>query len=82
VRSCKGSYLQGGTDRTGDLIVTNDGQVFHAMRVILSLKLEDHEGVALFVHGLLLKRTLLVVLPAFLIQTLFCSSLSPVPACC
>jgi len=38
------------------------------MHVIFSLKLGDHEGVVLFVHGWLLKRTLLIVLPAIQIQ--------------
>ena len=38
------------------------------MHFILILKLGDHEGLALFVHGQLLKRTLLVVLPVILIQ--------------
>jgi len=117
VRSQKGSYLQGGADRTGDLILTNtvfhatgdpDGtrthnpqpgtvadrplnilntdvptnEVFHAMHVILSLKLGDHEGLALFIHGCLLKKTLLVVLPVILIQIPIHTFLSPVPACC
>jgi len=75
VRNRKGSYLQGGVERTGDLILTNE--VFHAMHVILSLKLGDHEGLALFVHGRLLKRTLLVVLPAILIQAVIPAFLSP-----
>jgi len=39
VRSHKGSHLWGGVDRTGDPIVTN--ALFHAMYVILSLKLRD-----------------------------------------
>jgi len=38
------------------------------MHVTLSLKLGDHEGLALFIHDCLLKSTLLVVLPAILIQ--------------
>jgi len=74
--SWKGSYLQGGADRTGDPILTNE--VFHAMHIILSLKLGDHEGLALFVHGCLLKRTLLIVLPVILIQIPIHASLSPV----
>jgi len=78
VRSRKGSYLRGGADRTGDPILTNE--VFHAMHIILSVKLGDHEGLALFIHGQLLKRTLLVVLPAILIQIAIRASLSPVPA--
>jgi len=80
VRSWKGLYLQEGADRTGDTILTSE--VFHAMLVILSLKLEDHKGIALFIHGQLLKRTLLVVLPAILIQIPMCASLSPVPTHC
>jgi len=61
VRIHKGSYLQGVTDRTGHLILTNE--VFHAIHVILSLRLGDHKGLAHFVHGPLLKKTLLIVLP-------------------
>jgi len=80
VRSGKGLHLQGEEDRTGDLILTN--AVFHPMHVILSLKLGDHEGLTLFIHGHLLKRALLVVLPAILIQISICASLSPVPAHC
>ena len=49
------------------------------MHVILSLKLGDHEGLALFVHGQLPKRTLFLVLPAILIQIPICAFLSPVP---
>jgi len=37
--------LQGGVDRTGDLILTSE--VFHVMQVILSLKLRDHKGLTL-----------------------------------
>ena len=37
VRSRKGSYLRGGADRTGELLLTSE--VFHAMHVIPSLKL-------------------------------------------
>jgi len=70
--------LQGGEDRTEDLTLNNE--VFHAMHIILSLKLEDHEGLALFVLGWLLKRTLLVVLPAIPIP--ICAFLNPVPVCC
>jgi len=80
VRSLKGSYLRGGVDRTGDPILTN--VLFHAMHTILSLKLGDHEGFALFIHGRLLKRTLLVVLPAILIQIPIHAFLSPFPVCC
>jgi len=69
--------VKGGADRTGDPVWTNE--VFHAVHVILSLKLGDHEGLALFVHGRLLKRTLLLVLPAILIQIPTCAFLSPVP---
>jgi len=80
VRSRKGSHLRGGVDRTGDPILTND--VFHAMHFTLTLKLGDHEGLALFVHGRLLNRTLLLVLLVILIQIPIHASLSPVPACC
>jgi len=50
--SCKGLHLQGRADRTGDPILAC--KVFHAMHVILSLKLGDYEGLALFNHGQLL----------------------------
>jgi len=80
VRNHKGSHLWGGADRTGDPILTNT--TFHAMHIRLSLKLGDHEGLALFVNGCLLKRTLLLVLPAILIQVLIRAFLSPVPVCC
>jgi len=72
--------MQGGAGRTGDPIVTYT--IFHAMHTRLSLKLGDHSGLALFVHGHLLKRTLFVVLPAILIQILTRASLSPVPVYC
>jgi len=72
--------LQGGVDRKGDPIWTN--AVFHAMHIILSSKLGDHEGLTLFIHGQLLKRTLLVVLPTIMIQILIRAFLSPVPVCC
>jgi len=72
--------LPGGADRTGDPILTN--VVFHAMHIILSLELGDHEDLTFFVYGQLLKRTLFVVLPAILIQILICASLSPDPFCC
>ena len=63
--------------------VTQYGQaVFHAMHVILILKLGDHEGLTLLIHVHLLKRTLLVVLPAIVIQILIRAFLSPVPVCC
>jgi len=52
------------------------------MHIMLSLKLGDHEGLAFFVHGRLLKRILLPVLPAVLIQILIRASLSPVPVYC
>ena len=52
------------------------------MHVILSLKLGDHEGLALFIRGRLLKRTLLLVLPAILMQILIRAFLSPVPVYC
>ena len=61
MRRQKGLQLRRGADRTGEPILTN--KVFHDMHVILSLKLGDGEGLALFVLGHLLKRTLLVVLP-------------------
>jgi len=77
VRSRKASHLQGGVDRTGDPILTSE--VFHVTHVTLSLKLGDHEGLALFAHGWLLKRTLLLVLPTILIQIPICAFLSPVP---
>jgi len=80
VRRWKGWYLQGGADGTGVLILTSE--VFHAMHVILSLKLGDHDGLDLFVHGRLLRSTLLVVLPTALIQIPTHTSLSPVPVCC
>jgi len=72
--------LPGRADRTGDPILTN--AVFHAMHVILRLKLGDHEGLALFVHGWLLKRTLLLVPPVILIQIQIRAFLSPVPVYC
>ena len=77
MRSCKGPRLQGGADRTGDPILTSE--VFHAMHITLSLKLRDHESLGLSVHGRLLKRTLLVVLPVILIQILIHAFLSLVP---
>jgi len=80
MRSRKVSHLQRGADRTGDPILTN--AIFYAMHVILSLKLEDHRDLALFIHGQLLKMTLFVVLPAILIQIPIRASLSPVPVCC
>ena len=80
MRSWKGLYFRGVADKTGDLILTKE--VFHAMHVILSLMLGDHEGLALFFHSRLLKRTLLVVPPAILIQIPICASLSSVPAQC
>jgi len=74
----EGVILARRAERTGDPILTN--VVFHAVYIVLSLKLGDHEGLAVFFHGYLLKRTLLIVLPAILIQILICASLSPVPA--
>jgi len=85
-RSCKCEVTKGRTCREGwaepcgDPVLINE--VFHAMHVILSLKLGDHEGLALFVHGWLPKRTLLLVLPAILIQILICEFLSPVLVYC
>jgi len=70
-------YVQGGVDRTGNSILSNE--LFHAMDIILSLKLRDGEGLAFFICGQLLKRTLLFVLPEVLIQILNSAFLSPVP---
>jgi len=56
--------------------------VFHARHVIFSLKMRDHEGLALFGHIHLLKRTLLLVLPAILTPIPIHASLSLVPAHC
>jgi len=50
------------------------------MHIILSLKLWDHKGLALFIHGQLLKR--LIVPPAILIQIPIYAFLSPVPIYC
>jgi len=52
------------------------------MDITLSLKLGDHEGLALFILGCLLKRTLLVVLPEILNHIPIRASLSLVPVCC
>jgi len=52
------------------------------MHVILSLKLGDHKGLALLIHVHLLKRTLLVALPAILIQIPIGALPSLVPVCC
>ena len=79
MRSHKGSFLQKGADRTGDATLTN--KVFHAMHVIPSLKLGHHKSLTLFLYGRLLKRTLLVVLPAILIQMSICAFPSLVPVC-
>jgi len=50
------------------------------MHAMLSLKLEDLEGLSFFIYGRLLKRTLLIViLPVILIQILINVFLSPVP---
>jgi len=76
VRSRKESHLRRRADRTGDPILAN--AVFDATHVILRLKLGDHEGLALFVHGRLLKRTLLIVPPVIPNRV----SLSPVPVYC
>jgi len=51
------------------------------MNIILSWKLGDHKGLAPFIYGQLLKRTLFVVLPAILIQIPIHAFLSPVPVC-
>ena len=45
VGSHKETYLQRVADRTGDPILTS--WVFHAIRVILRLKLRDQEGLSL-----------------------------------
>ena len=74
------SYLRGGADRTGDPMMSS--VVFHAVHVVLGFKLGDHEGLAPFGHGRLLKRTLLVVLPAILIRIPIRARLSPAPVCC
>jgi len=50
------------------------------MHAVLSLKLGGHEGLTLFIHGRLLKRTLLIVQPVILIQIPIRAFLSPVPA--
>jgi len=60
-------------------IIYKQGIVIH---IILILKLGDHEGLALFVYGRLLKGTLLVVLPVILIQIPICAFLSPVLVYC
>jgi len=80
VSSRKGLHLQGGADRTGDPILTN--AVFHVTHTILSLKLGNHKGLALFIHGKLLKWTWLAALPAVLVPIPIRAFLSPVPACC
>jgi len=49
MRSHKVLYLQGGSARTGEPILTNG--IFHAIPIIFSLKLGDHEDLAVFVHG-------------------------------
>jgi len=67
-------------DRTGDPILTN--KVCHAIHVILIVKLGEHEGPALFIHGWLLKRTMLLILPAILSQIPIRAFLSPVPVYC
>jgi len=75
VRIPKGSYLQRGEDRTCDPILTNE--VFHAISVILRLKLGN-----LFIYGWLMKRILLLFLSAILIQIPIHEFLSPVPVYC
>ena len=77
MRSRKASHLQGGADRTSDPILTN--AVFHTIHVILNLKLGDHEGLTFFIHGQLVQRALLLVLPAILIQIPIRVFLSPIP---
>jgi len=68
-------------DRAGDPILTD--WVFHAMHVIFSLKLGNHEGLALCIRDGLLKRTLLLVLPAaILIKIPIRAFPSPVPIYC
>jgi len=73
-------YSQGGADRIGEPTLLN--AVFPAMHIMLSLKLGDHEGLSLFIHGRLLKRTLLAVLPAILIQVPIRAFISPVSIYC
>jgi len=72
--------LQGRAERTGDPILTD--AIFHALHVILSLKLGNHKGLILFVHGWLLKRTLHLVLLVILIQMLVRAFLNPAPIYC
>ena len=69
--------MQEGVERTGDPILTN--AVFHAIHIILSLKLGGHKGVTFFLHVRLLKKMLLPVLIAILIRILIHAFLSPVP---
>jgi len=77
MRSHKTLHLQGLVDTTGDSILAKE--IFQAMHITLNLKLGDHESLTLFVHSWLLKRTLLVFLPAILIQIPIRAFLSPVP---
>ena len=80
MRSHKGLHLQGGVDRTGDPILTNE--VFHGSACHTRFTAEGHKDLALFVHDQLLKRTLLLVLPEILIQIPVRAFLSPVPVYC
>jgi len=52
------------------------------MHAMLSLKLGDHDGLTVFTHVWLLKRTLIFLLLATLIQILIRAFLSPDPAHC
>jgi len=71
-------HLQGLVDTTGDPTLAKE--VFHAIRVILILNLGDHKGLTLFIQSWLLKRTLLIFLPA--IQIPLREFLSPVSVHC
>jgi len=77
VRSLKRSYLQGGVNKTGDPVLTNEA--FHAIHSILSLNLEDHGSLVLFVRGQLLKKTLLLVFPAILVHIPIRAFMNPAP---
>jgi len=49
------------------------------MHIMLSLKLGYHQVLTLFIHGQLLKRTLVLVLPPFLIRILIRAFLNVFP---
>jgi len=65
----------GGAGRTGDPLRTN--AVFPALHVTRGLKLGQRQGLALSVHGRLLKRTLLLALPVIPIRAPTCALLGP-----